>query len=173
MKVCVGSTNPTKVMAVERVFSRIFRGVKVVGMDVNPGVSIQPMSEREIVRGAIGRAKMALKAGDGDFGVGIEGGVARFGGRWYNLGFVAIVDKRGRIGTGTSGWFECPPKILRELKKGRELGDVMDDLTGRKNTKRSEGAIGIFTRGAVDRTSLYEHAVWMALCRFLSPEFFR
>lgn len=172
MRVCVGSTNPTKVRAVERVFCRVFKDVEVIGLDIDPGVPVQPTSEREIIRGAVARAKKALRAGRGDYGVGIEGGIARFGRRWYNLGLAVVVDKRGRIGTGTSGWFECPPKILKKLKKGKELGEIMDELVGKKGTKRDEGAIGIFTRGAVDRTSLYEHAVWMALCRFLSPQFF-
>ena len=44
----------------------------------------------------------------------------KLGGRWYNLGFITITDKKGRIGTGTS-WFECPSNILEEIKKGKEL----------------------------------------------------
>jgi non-canonical (house-cleaning) NTP pyrophosphatase len=48
----------------------------------------------------------------------------------------------------------------------------VDGLTGRRGTKYRGGAIGVFTRGGVSRRLLYEHAVWMALCRFLSPEFF-
>lgn len=172
MRVAVGSTNPIKVEAVGEVFRRAFGEVEVKGTEVVSGVPAQPFRAGEMVRGATNRAKRALRMLGADYGVGIEGGVAEFGGRWYNLGFVAIVDRRGRVGTGTSGWFECPGEILQELKKGRELGEVMDELTGRRDTKRHEGAIGIFTRGAVDRRALYEHAVWMALARFLSPEFF-
>lgn len=171
MKVAVGSTNPTKVKAVEEVFRRAFGKVEVAGVDVNSGVPVQPFHARVIVKGAVNRAKLALKAKAADYGVGIEGGVAKFGGRWYNLGFAVIVDKGGRIGTGTSGWFECPPRILEELKKGRELGDVMDELVGEKDTKKRDGAIGIFTRGMVVRRSLYEHGIWMALASFLSPRF--
>ena len=103
-----------------------------------------------------------------DFGVGIEGGIIQLGGRWYNLGFIAIIDKAGHWGTGTSGWFECPPTILEQVKQGRELGAVMDDVTGRKETKKEEGAIGIFTKGTVKRTDLYKHGVFMALVPFLT-----
>ncbi|MEW6592837.1 MAG: inosine/xanthosine triphosphatase [Candidatus Hadarchaeota archaeon] len=171
MKVAVGSTNQPKIEAVKGVFEKAFGDVEVVGVDVDSGVSSQPFQCNEIVRGAVNRAKKALKILKADYGVGIEGGVAKFGGKWYNLGFVAIVGKKGRVGTGTSGWFECPERILRELKTGKELGDVIDELVGEKGTKRRGGAIGIFTRGMVSRKALYEHGVWMALSPFLS-EFF-
>jgi non-canonical (house-cleaning) NTP pyrophosphatase len=38
---------------------------------------------------------------------------------------------------GTSGWFECPPKILEQLKYTRELGDVMEDVTGEKRDQNT------------------------------------
>ena len=94
------------------------------------------------------------------------------GDRWYNLGFVAIVNKKGVIGTGTSGWFECPEPILKKLKKGEELGTVMDRLTGRKETKR-RGAVGIFTRKKVTRKEFYKHGLYMALIPFLNEKLWK
>jgi len=170
--VAVGSTNPTKVNAVRVVFEKIWKVARVRKVEVSSGVSPQPFGAKEIVAGALERAKKALEMTDADFGVGIEGGVARFGNRWYNLGFVAIVARDGKVGMGSSGWFECPPKILGKLERGKELGEVMDELTGEKDTKRGQGAIGIFTKGKVNRQKLYEHGVWMALCKLISPEFF-
>ncbi len=170
--VAVGSKNPTKVEATRRVFRRAFGRVKVIGLEVNSGVSPQPMSASESIRGAINRAKRAIEISRADFGVGIEGGTARLCGRWFTAGFVAVIGRDGRISLGTSGWFECPAKVVEEMKKGRELAEVIGELTGRKDVKEGEGAIGIFTRGHVSRTNLYEHGVWMALCRFLSPQIF-
>ena len=172
MKVAVGSTNPTKIQAVAETFQEIFGKVEVMGIKVDSGVSGQPFKE-DVVEGSVNRAKSVLKLTFADFGVGIEGGVMKLGEKWYNLGFVAIVDKEGRTGTGTSGWFECPPSILEKLKNGEELGEVMDELTGRKDTKKQEGAIGILTKGKVIRKDLYKHGVFMALAPFLSPEVFR
>lgn len=171
--VAVGSKNRTKVKATERVFRKAFGKVKVKSVEIDPGISRQPMTVAEAMKGAIKRAKGAIKLFDADFGVGIEGGAARLCGRWFTTGFVAIVSREGEISVGTSGWFECPEKVVNELKKGIELGEVMDELTGEKGIKEGKGAIGIFTKGHVDRTALYEHGVWMALCRFLSPEFFK
>ena len=47
MKVIVGSKNPVKVGAVEEVFRRYWPDCEVVGIEVESGVSAQPMSEKE------------------------------------------------------------------------------------------------------------------------------
>ena len=171
MKVVVGSTNPIKIQAVTEVFQEVFGRVKVSGIQVDSRVSNQPFKE-EVIEGAVNRAESALKCPDVDFGVGIEGGIIQLGEKWYNLGFVTIIDRKGGRGTGTSGWFECPTSILEQLKHGRELGEVIDDLTGRMDTKRQEGAIGVLTRGKVTRKDLYKQGVFMALVPFLSQDFF-
>jgi len=172
MKVAVGSTNPVKIQAVTEAFQEMLNGGDVIGIQVKSDVSDQPFNE-EVLEGAVNRAEKALKLTGAEFGVGIEGGVIQLGEKWYNLGFVTIIDKKGRRGTGTSGWFECPPKILDQLKRGRELGDVMDELTGMKNTKMQNGAIGIFTKGKVPRKDLYKHGIFMALIPFLSTGVFQ
>jgi inosine/xanthosine triphosphatase len=172
LKVAVGSTNPVKIQAVMEAFQETFNEVEVIGIKADSHVSNQPFKEK-VIEGSVNRAEESLKRMDVDFGVGIEGGIIQLGERWYNLGFVAIVDRDGKIGTGTSGLFECPPTIIGQLKRGRELGEVVDDLTGRVDTKKQEGAIGVFTKGKVSRKDLYKHGVFMALVPFLSPELFR
>ena len=172
MRIAVGSTNPVKIDAVREVFGEVFGDVEVIGEEVGSGVSKQPFGD-EVIRGAEDRAKKAIKLVDADYGVGIEGGVMKLGGRWYNLGFVIIINKEGKMGTGTSGWFECSPSILEKLKKGKELGEVIDELTGRKDTKMQGGAIGLFTRGKVSRKDLYKHGVFMALIPFTASDFLR
>ncbi|OYT61635.1 MAG: hypothetical protein B6U69_03265 [Thermofilum sp. ex4484_15] len=173
MKVVVGSLNPVKIEAVKEAFGRIFGRVEVVGVRVDSGVPRQPFGE-EVKRGALNRALRALnKVPSSDYGVGIEGGIVKLWGKYYNFGFVAIVSKDGRLGTGTSGLFECPSRILRELMKGKELGEVMDEIVGTKGTKFKEGAIGFFTRKALLRKDLYIHGVLMALVPLINEEFFK
>ena len=172
MKVAVGSTNPIKIQAVMEAFQEMFDEVEVRGIEVESHVSHQPFRE-EVLEGSVNRAEGALQRSGADFGVGIEGGIIQLGDKWYNLGFVAIVNRAGKIGTGTSEWFECPPTILGQLKCGKELGEMMGDLIGRVDTKKQEGAIGVFTKGKVTRKDLYKHGVFMALVPFLTPELFR
>ncbi|MEA2089576.1 MAG: inosine/xanthosine triphosphatase [Thermoproteota archaeon] len=172
MKVAVGSTNPVKIQAVEEVFKEVFRKeVEIMSVKVNPRVPTQPFKE-DIIKGSVNRAKKALKLTDADLGAGIESGVMKFGEKWYNLGFITIVDRKGTVGTGTSGWFECPSTILKELENGKELGQVISEITGIVDVERREGAIGVFTKGKVTRKELYEHGIFIALAKFLSPEIF-
>lgn len=63
-------------------------------------------------------------------------------------------------------------KYLRRDKKRKRVGEVMDKITGRKNVKKQEGAVGILTKRKVSRKDLYKHGVLMALIPFLSPELF-
>ena len=171
MKVAVGSTNPVKVQATAEAFQEVFGKIKITEKEVDSGIPDQPFGN-EIIDGSENRAKNVLKTTNADFGVGIESGIMKLAGRWYNLGFVTIIDKKGRMGTGTSGWFECPSNILEEIKKGKELGEVIDKSTGKKNVKKQKGAIGILTKGKVSRKDLYKHGVLMALTPFISPELF-
>ncbi|RLG41730.1 MAG: inosine/xanthosine triphosphatase [Thermoproteota archaeon] len=167
--VALGSTNPVKKRAAERAFRKAFGEVEVIPVEVDSGVPPQPVGE-QAVEGAVNRALAALElVPSADFGVGIEGGLFSFSNKYYLAGFVAIIDRSGKMSTGMSGWFECPSALVPRLLRGEELGDIMDELTGHEDTKRKEGAIGFFTRGIVKRSDLYEHGVLMALAKFISP----
>lgn len=48
-----------------------------------------------------------------------------------------------------------------------ELGAADDHLFGTINSKQSGGSVGQFTRGVIDRTRYYEHAVVLAFVPFL------
>ncbi len=168
MIVAVGSTNNVKVEATKRAFSKFYKDVSVIGVKVESDVPPQPINEQAF-QGAFNRATNALKlVKDADFGVGIEGSVIKIFDRYYCTGFVVIISRSGEMHTGFSGWFECPSKILPRLLSGEELGSLMDEVSGRKNVKYNEGAIGILTRGVISRTDLYEHGIIMALTGFLT-----
>jgi inosine/xanthosine triphosphatase len=79
MIVAVGSKNKIKIKPVEEIFSHHFADVVVSGVDVNSGISEQPMSDDEMFTGALNRAKRALKKVKGaEYGVGIEGGLHQY-----------------------------------------------------------------------------------------------
>jgi non-canonical (house-cleaning) NTP pyrophosphatase len=60
---------------------------------------------------------------------------------------------------------ESVARLIRE--RGLELGHAMDELTGQRETKHGAGAVGILTRGLVDRQAAYEVLVSYALASFL------
>jgi non-canonical (house-cleaning) NTP pyrophosphatase len=51
---------------------------------------------------------------------------------------------------------------------GEELGRMVDDLAGR-GAHEALGAVGLLTRGVVDRQAALEQAVAAALIPFLEP----
>jgi inosine/xanthosine triphosphatase len=100
------------------------------------------MSDEESILGATNRAKAALaQHADAAFGVGMEGGLHKLSDRWYECGWIAVVDKAGKVGLGSSARFECSKKIVDEILKGKELADVIDELTGLQDVRSSQGAM--------------------------------
>lgn len=176
MLVLVGSLNPVKIGAVEDAFSRFFDGIEVQGFDVDSGVGDQPVGD-DTLRGAHGRAA-ALADLDGRRGlgaawfVGIEGGLVHLDDHWLACGAVCVLDRHGRRSMGTSPAFPLPDGVVEQLHEGRELGHVIDELSGDRGTKRRGGAIGHFTRGVMSRRELYVHGVVVALVPFLNERLY-
>jgi len=171
MKIAIGSTNPTKVEAARRAAAKVWPGCEVVAVIVPSCVGEQPMSDDETIRGAVNRARNALAAVDGaQIGMGVEGGVQDTDHGMFVTGWAAVVDQEGNLGIGAGGRLELPEKLARRIRAGEELGPLMDEVSGRRNTKHGEGVIGIFTNGIIERTVALEIALTYALARFIIPE---
>ena len=185
IKIMVGSNNPVKVGAVEEAFRKYWPDCEVVGVEVNSGVASQPMSERETINGARQRAYAVLKADPtADYGVGVEGGVntidptspnwagARGGkGKLFECAWACVVKRGGGEGLGGGLYFELPSKIAEKIQAGGELGPIMEELM-KFDVKRTSGAIGVFTKGQLDRKAAYVQIVVSAMIRHVSPEWF-
>jgi inosine/xanthosine triphosphatase len=174
IKIAVGSQNPVKIEATKEAFLAIWphEEFKIEGVSVPSGVSNQPMSDEESITGAKNRAKAALQETGADYGVGLEGGLQEIKGVWFDCGWVVIVDKEGSEGIGATVKMETPPKAIDMIKQGKELGEVMDILFERTNTKQAEGHFGLMTHNAITRTRGLRDAVISALARFLQPQLY-
>ena len=61
-----------------------------------------------------------------------------------------------------------PDSVARRvLQDGRELGEAMDEYANTQDVKRGQGAIGILTRGLLNRQGAYEYIVKLALARMM------
>lgn len=174
LTVMIGSTNPVKVQAVRVVFEKIYGEVEVCGVEVESGVGEQPMSEEETVRGAKNRARKVMRQTKEkvDYGVGIEGGVVEIRGKLFECAWVAVRNQKGKEGLGGGLYFELPPKVAAKIRRGGELGPIMNELTGVEDVKKKMGAIGILTRNKLNRQQAYEQIIWTAMVRFLSPKWY-
>ncbi|KAG5471385.1 hypothetical protein LSCM1_01469 [Leishmania martiniquensis] len=169
----VGTTNRAKAKSVVTVVNKCFPDEthEVRLCEVSSGVSAQPMSAEETQRGALNRAKAALNAApDADYGVGLEGGIEHIAGRWFECGWMVILEQTtGKCGIGSSARFEMSETIMRPiLNEGKELAEVIDNLTGDEDVRSGLGAMGVLTAGHLDRAAAYEHGLMFALAPFLS-----
>ena len=174
IKVAVGSMNPAKTNAAESVFKRVLgEHFRIIPVDMQSIVSDQPMSEAEAVEGAISRARRAIHHANADYGVGMEGCIYETSLGYFLTGWCAVIDRNGKIGLGSSGHIQLPNGVAQMVvENGKELGDVMDELTGEKDTKKHMGTIGILTKGFDDRQNSWENALLYALARKINPEIY-
>jgi inosine/xanthosine triphosphatase len=166
-RVCIGSTNPVKIRATEWAFQQFFAHVRVRAVEVSSHVPAQPTG-KTVWQGAHNRARAALARGGMDYGVGLEGGLLSLHRATYNGACCVIINRTGTLHTGFSPLFELPPNVLRQLRQGQELGAVMDQLTGQRDIKRREGAIGVLSRNVLTREEVLRSSVVCALLPFVN-----
>ncbi|MBI2933287.1 MAG: DUF84 family protein [Planctomycetes bacterium] len=159
MIVHVATSNPVKLRAVRAAFGR---RVKVLGVAAPGGAPPQPVSLGQIVEGALSRAERALAGAD--FGVGIEAGVFRLRGTYYNVTLAAVTDGK-RTSLGGSPFFPLPDRLVHAVVKG-------DEELGRFFAGRGGGAVAAATRGRVTREEATRAAVVMALAPWAAPELY-
>jgi inosine/xanthosine triphosphatase len=137
-------------------------------VSMSEGIPSQPATDAETLEGAKLRTERAASlVPNADFWVGIEGGIDDVGAETAAFAWV-VVKSGNRVGTSRSGTFLLPEAVARIVKSGEELGRACDLMFQENNTKQHGGAVGLLTRNVIDRTALYEHAVILALVRFLA-----
>lgn len=174
MKIVVGSTNIVKINAAKDAFLLAFPGVscEVVGVAAPSGVSDQPVTDEETLRGAMHRASRARDAmPHADFWVGMEGGVLDSALGMECFAWIAVqgID---RVGTARTGTFLLPTEIARLIRGGMELGLADDRVFGRSNSKQQNGSVGILTNDIITRTDYYVHATVLALIPFIQKDLY-
>jgi inosine/xanthosine triphosphatase len=165
MKIIIGSKNPVKVKAVKQASHGEQYEYKI--MDVSSGVSEQPFSDQETITGAINRAENALSEGQGQIGIGLEGGVheTEHGLFLCNWGALASIGESPIVAGGAR--ILLPLVVANRLRNGEKLGPVMDDYVQKQNISINEGAIGVFTNGLMNRTDMFTHITQLLLGQYL------
>ena len=170
MRVAVGSTNPVKYRATVRALGDL--ATTIDRIDVDPGVTEQPLSTAETVDGATNRAERARVAGDYELGVGIEGGVTSVDGLdGLFLTMWAAIDDGSSCSVGSGPRLRLPDSIARDLEAGAELGPLLDERLGTEEIKTGRGAVGVFTGNTIGREDALYHAVAVALGPIVSEHY--
>lgn len=158
--IAVGSLNPVKIEAVRNIMERIYGSVRIFAVDSKSGVPEQPF-EDETVQGAINRAKGAI--GDHTMAVGIEAGVFERYDGLYDVQHCAVIDSDGKITIGMGSGFRYPDKVAELVRNGKTVGEAMKEIYSGKDIGREQGAIGILSKGLLDRRELTEQSVLNAM----------
>ncbi len=173
-KITVASNNPVKIQAVKQAFIKVFpeEKFKIKGINVTSGVSRQPKSDKETLKGALNRAVNAYKKEtNAHFWIGIEGGIEEKFESMQAFAWI-VIKSRQKITKAKTAIFILPNKIVKLIKEGKELGEADDIVFKTKNSKQKNGAIGMLTNNIITRTSYYEEAVILALIPFIKPHLY-
>lgn len=158
--ISVGSLNRVKVEAVRNVMERIYGEVRITAVDAKSSVPDQPFGE-QTRQGAENRARGAL--GDHQMSVGIEAGVFEFPDGLYDIQHCCILSKDGRITYGQGSGFRYPDDVAGLVRSGSTVGDAFDTLFGSEGIGKKAGAVGMLSRGLLDRLALTEQSVTAAM----------
>lgn len=174
-KVIVGSQNPVKLRATEEAFSEMFphEEFTFIAHSAPSGVREQPLGDTETLQGATNRARACKEEySDGDYFVGLEGGIGDWEDNFWSFAWMHIEDAKGSSGNGKTGSLMLPPRMSTLIREGKEMSIAADSVFQENGSKHKGGTVGLLTDAVVVRKDFYKMALIFALIPFLHPELY-
>lgn len=174
-RVCVGSTNKVKIQVAQQAFEKVWpdKSWEVYGCEVASGVSEQPRSEYETMSGAFGRVSQAIASAPGiDYAVGMERGLKQVDSMTMECGWIAVVDREGRLGWGSTANIMVPRAFRVLLSRGMDLNQAIEKIFGITGAGSAGGYFGVMTNNALPWREAYRNGTIFALARFVQAELF-
>src|SRR5262245_19056552 len=153
----------------------------VVARRVETNVPAMPLTDWQLMRGARERALAAhdslrKRRLEADLYIGLEGGFHSISieGEWHTFlrGWAYATDgEQGSFGAAPS--ISVPAHIVKRVVEGRrELGTVMDEVTGGRDVRSKQGAWGVLSRDLVTRSMSFELALIAAFAPFYNSKLY-
>ncbi|OGG47736.1 hypothetical protein A3D66_01720 [Candidatus Kaiserbacteria bacterium RIFCSPHIGHO2_02_FULL_50_9] len=169
MKINVGSKNEVKVEAVREILQDYphLALAQVEGFEADSKVSAQPRSLEETIQGAMARAQNVFV--NCDYAIGLESGlmhVPNSKSGYMDVCVCSIYDgKEFHLGLSSAWEFPDPGIVRLMTEEGLDMSQavVKAGLTKNTNIGAENGAIGIMTKGRVDRKEYTKQALRTAL----------
>ena len=185
--IALGSDRAAKIMAVRASVARVaaidpgWANANVVARRVDTTVPSMPLTDWQLMQGAQERAlavrdSLKNRRLEADIYVGLEGGFhsVSIAGEWHTFlrGWAYATDgERGAFGAAPS--ISVPPDIVKTVVEGRrELGMVIDEVTGGRDIRSKQGAWGVLSRDLVTRSMSFELALIAAFAPFYNPKMY-
>jgi inosine/xanthosine triphosphatase len=186
--IALGSDRAAKIMAVRASVARVaavdpdWANANVVARRVETNIPAMPLTDWQLMQGARERALAARdvlrsRRLEADIYVGLEGGFHSISieGEWHTFlrGWAYATDgEQGAFGAAPS--ISVPAPIVKTVVEGRrELGAVIDDVTGGHDIRSKQGAWGVLSRDLVTRSMSFELALIAAFAPFYNPKLYR
>lgn len=180
MKIAIGTLRTPKVEGIRSgvatcpYFAEVESGVEYITRNVSSGISHMPTTVSEVMEGAKNRADNLVKETIvADYYVGIEGGTSYIGESSYIFGCVYVRDSAGVGHFGFSPMIEVPSICERMIyEEGKELGPIMDELSGMLDMRSANGAMGAWSNNMFSRKDEFALAFKAAIAPFYN-EYYR
>lgn len=186
--IALGSDRAAKIMAVRSCVARVaqidshWADANVVARAVSTNAPAMPLTDWDLMQGARERALavrdlLRNQRLEAEIYVGLEGGFHSISieGEWHTFlrGWAYATDgKEGAFGASPS--ITVPAALAKKVIEGRrELGLVIDEVSGKRDTRSREGAWGVLSRDLVTRSLSFELALIAAFAPFYNRELYQ
>lgn len=164
MLIALGTTSEDKKTILLSVLQTLNLDIKIQPVEVESGISDQPMDELTTIIGARNRAKAALISVDADMGIGLEGGLSEINDELY-LVCVAVIKVKEKEYLGISSKLVLPTEVSNEIKQGVQFGEA---IRGYKLKNSGKGDIfDHWINELISRRKLFGEAILNAFWSFL------
>lgn len=185
--IALGSDRAAKIMAVRASVARVatvdpdWANANVVARRVETSVPSMPLTDWQLMDGARQRALAAMESLrsrrlQADIYVGLEGGFhsVSIDGQWHTfLRGWAYATNGEQDAFGAAPSISVPSHIVKGVVEGRrELGIVIDEVTGGRDIRSKQGAWGVLSRDLVTRSMSFELALIAAFAPFYNPKLY-
>jgi len=120
--IVLGTTSKDKLKILEDYLRSRGKTFKILQIKAESGVSDQPISKEETIKGAKTRAKNAYISGQYDFAIGLEGGLMKNKQIHYLICVACIYDGQNYY-LGASEPLPLPKKVSEAIDDGGEFGE--------------------------------------------------
>jgi inosine/xanthosine triphosphatase len=176
MRVAVGSMSDSKLQAVKLGLvllspDLLYGDWTAIGVDVQSGVSDQPMSDEETIEGATNRALRALDQSEADIAFGLESGLQEGvnDSGWFGTGWVAVVNRQFKFGMASTFRIAIPSKLMEHVLAGDEMAVACEKFYKVKDGKADGTSDAeLITHGRLSKISMYRDTVVAAYCDLVS-----
>lgn len=173
LKILLGTTSQSKLDIVKSVLSS---GYEIIPVDVESGITNQPLDENTTIEGAVNRAKNAASSSqqEYEFSVGLEGGLEKINDLYYLVCVVALIDRRGNTYIGISHKLPLPKEVSERIAKREQFGAAIREFMKniQNNSLNNTTQLIEHVQELIDRKKSFSIALNTALFAFKFSEKF-